>query len=266
MQRIFSFFLLLNLYTINVAAQDTLPKISVKNLSGHIIISWVNNYKIPVTAINIQRSFDSLKNYTTIGSVLNPQNIENGYADATPPYNKMYYKVFVSFEGGTYIFSKVTRPIKELPVAPIVVTDDTINPFLVKDNWAAKPINGNRPTINGKIAPKTQLPTVDNNTEIITYPSRRIYTGKDNNIIINLPDATIKKYSVKFFNETENLIFEFNKIQESYLIIERVNFIHSGWFYFDVYENGKLIEKNKFFVPKDGKNQHPSQGEQGKRN
>ena len=110
------------------------------------------------------------------------------------------------------------------------------------------------------------MPTVDNNTEIITYPSRRIYTGKDNNIIINLPDATIKKYSVKFFNETENLIFEFNKIQESYLIIERVNFIHSGWFYFDVYENGKLIEKNKFFVPKDGKNQHPSQGEQGKRN
>ena len=151
MQRIFSFFLLLNLYTINVAAQDTLPKISVKNLSGHIIISWVNNYKIPVTAINIQRSFDSLKNYSTIGSVLNPQNIENGYADATPPYNKMYYKVFVSFEGGTYIFSKVTRPIKELPVAPIVVIDDTINPFLVKDNWAAKPINGTGLPLTAKL-------------------------------------------------------------------------------------------------------------------
>ena len=94
-------------------AQDTLPRITVKNISGQIIVSWVNNYKAPVTAINIQRSYDSLKNYTTIGSVLNPQNFENGYADAAPPYNKMYYRVFVSFEGGTYVFSKVVRPVKE---------------------------------------------------------------------------------------------------------------------------------------------------------
>ncbi|MBK7883760.1 MAG: hypothetical protein IPJ81_08135 [Chitinophagaceae bacterium] len=69
-------------------AQDTLPKISVKNLGGQIIISWKNNYKRPVTTINIQRSYDSTKNFYTIGSVLNPQNIENGFADAKPPYKK----------------------------------------------------------------------------------------------------------------------------------------------------------------------------------
>ena len=105
-----------------------------------------------------------------------------------------------------------------------------------------------------KIQPKPQLPPISNNNDIITYPSRRIYTGKDNNIIISLPLAETKKYTIKFFDENETALFDLNKITETYLIIERVNFLHAGWFYFEVYENGKLIEKNKFQIAKEGKN------------
>lgn len=248
-----SFFvgILLSFFAVTATAQNILPNITVKNISGQIVVSWVNNYKAPVTTINIQRSYDSLKNYTTIGSVLNPQNEENGYADATPPYNKMYYRVFVSFEGGTYLFSKIARPVKEKPETAIA--EDTLHPFLVKDNWTAQPLYDPRQkTI--KIQPKTQLPVINNNAEIITYPSRRIYTAKDNNIVIYLPEAETKKYTVKFFNETYMPLFDLNKITEPYLIIEKVNFVHAGWFYFEVYENGKLIEKNKFQIIKDGKN------------
>lgn len=250
----FSFLLviLLSFFAVTAAAQDTLPNITVKNLNGQIIVSWVNNYKAPVSAINIQRSYDSLKNYTTIGSVLNPQNIENGYADATPPYNKMYYRVFISFEGGSYLFTKVVRPVKEKPAEPVV--EDTLHPFLVKDNWAVQgTINNSKPKTIG-IQPKPALPPINPNTEIITYPSRRIFTAKDNNIVIYLPEAEIKKYQVKFFDENDIPLFEMNKITESYLILERVNFIHAGWFHFEVYENGKLVEKNKFQIAKEGKN------------
>lgn len=236
---------------VTATAQDTLPGITVKNLNGQIIVSWVNNYRAPVTAINIQRSYDSIKNYTTIGSVLNPQNIENGYADVTPPYNKMYYRVFVSFEGGSYLFSKVVRPVKEKPELPIV--EDTLHPFLVKDNWTAQPLYDPKQN-NIKIQPKPQLPVINNNTDIITYPSRRIYTGKDNNIIIYLPEAETKRYTVKFFDENDVFLFDLNKITETYLIMERVNFLHAGWFHFEVYENGKLIEKNKFQIAREGKN------------
>jgi hypothetical protein len=253
-----------------VNAQDTLPSITVKNISGQIIVSWINGYKMPVANISIQRSFDSLKNYTTIGSVLNPQNIENGYADVKPPYNKMYYRVFVSFEGGTYLFSKIVRPVKEIvmtaePVAAVTDSitakpaEDPFNPFLVKDNWIAKP-NMEAKAKNGGIQPKLQLPKLETNTEVITYPSRRIFTNKDNAVTIILPDAEIKKYMIKFFDENEVFLFELTKITESYLIIEKVNFKHAGWFHFEVYESGKLVEKNKFYVPKDGKNQQPPPG------
>jgi len=249
----FLFIVLFSLFAVSLTAQDTLPKITVKNLNGQIIVSWINNYKTPVTNINIQRSYDSLKNYTTIGSVLNPQNAENGYADANPPYNKMYYRVFVSIEGGSYLFSKIARPVKELQEA-----EDTLNPFLVKDNWTMQPITEPK-NQNIKIRPKTPLPPISGSTEIITYPSRRIYTAKDNNIVIYLPEAETKKYTVKFFEDNNAQLFELNKLHEPYLIIEKVNFVHAGWFHFEVYENGKLIEKNRFYISRDGKSQQPPQ-------
>jgi hypothetical protein len=250
-----SFLILCSLFAVSLTAQEMLPDITVKNLNGQIIVSWINNYKIPVSNINIQRSYDSLKNYTTIGSVLNPQNAENGYADSKPPYTKMYYRVFVSFEGGTYLFSKVERPVKEIQEQVIIMPDDSLNQFLVKDNWTMQPINErNNPSI--KIQPKTNLPPLNSNGEIISYPSRRIFTAKDNNITLYLPEAETKKYTVKFFDEHDTPLFELSKLRESFLIIEKVNFVHAGWFFFEVYENGKLIEKNKFFIAKDGKNQN----------
>lgn len=255
----------ISLLALKAAAQETLPGITVKNIGGQIIVSWVNNYKTPVANISIQRSYDSLKNYSTIGSVLNPLNIENGYADVKPPYNKMYYRVFVSFEGGTYEFSKVARPVKEVmpEVATVIdtatnktsttVATKPVNPFLVKDNWIAKP-NGKPEIKSGGIITKPALPPLETNTEIITYPSRRIFTNKDNAVTIALANAEAKKYTVKFFDEKEVLLFELNKITESYLIIEKVNFKHAGWFYFEVYDGAKMIERNRFYVPKDGKN------------
>ncbi|RYD53828.1 MAG: hypothetical protein EOP56_19820, partial [Sphingobacteriales bacterium] len=111
-----SFFLLL--FTILTSAQylhaqEILPGISVRNSGGKIIVSWRNEYQKPVSTINIQRSYDSLSNYSTIGSVLNPQNKENGYADLAAPYGRMYYRVFIAFEGGSYIISTPARPTKD---------------------------------------------------------------------------------------------------------------------------------------------------------
>jgi hypothetical protein len=221
--------------TLVARSQQILPAISVKNMSGKIIVSWRNEYSVPVSNISIQRSYDSLKNYTTIGSVLNPQNKENGYSDATPPYNKMYYRVFIAFEGGSYIISQPVRPVKE-------GTSDSVN--VVRYPWQVNPLEDSTITV----------PPV--NTEI-NYPSKRIYTARDNSIVIYLPDAPLKKYSVKFFDETEKFAFELTKLHEEYLILEKVNFSHSGWYRFEIYDEGKIVEKNKFFVPRDGKNSGP---------
>lgn len=221
-------------------AQEVLPRISVKNLADHIVVSWRNEYTRPVTTINIQRSYDSLKNYTTIGSILNPQNTENGYADVNPPYNRMYYRVFISFEGGSYTFSAPFLPVKEK--TPLD-TSTAWNPDLYS------PAKGKKPSVSELIS-ETLIPINSNDPNVIVYPSRRIYTGKEDNIIISLPDAGDKKYVAKFYDDADRQLFELNKLHEPYLIIEKVNFVHGGWYHFELFESGRLVEKNKFFIPK----------------
>ena len=215
-------------------SQSTLPEISVANYSGKIIVSWKNNYTLPIANISIQRSYDSLKNYTTIGSVLNPQNIENGYADNNAPYNKMYYRVFIAFEGGSYIISKVARPIKP----PDDIGDSTNS---IRYPWLVDP----------RTDPALQTPPPIKTNSY--SPSVRIYTARDNNVVIHLPDAATKNYSAVFFNDMEKKLFELSNLKEEYLIIEKVNFGKAGWYSFELYESGRLIEKNKFLVPKDGR-------------
>ncbi len=73
---VFSLFFILILQKISVA-QDTLPNISVIQRSNKVVIGWTNTYT-SVTTINIQRSYDSLKNFKTIGSVLNVKAKSNG--------------------------------------------------------------------------------------------------------------------------------------------------------------------------------------------
>ena len=213
--------------------QKTLPGITVTNINGKIIVSWKNAYTVPLATLSIQRSYDSLKNYTTIGSVLNPQNLENGYADANPPYNKMYYRLFIAFEGGSYIISEPVRPSKD--TATSNATAHTRYPWQLDPN----------------ADPKIQQPPAGNTGP--AYPSRWIYTAKDQNVVIHLPDAIAKNYTATFFDELEKEIFELTNLKEEDLIIEKVNFVKSGWYSFKLYDNGKLVETNKFFIAKDAK-------------
>lgn len=264
MTRLLYFFLLLLLLTgSGTFAQDTLPGITVKNISNKVIVSWKNTYGANISNINIQRSYDSIKNFTTIGSVLEPMNRENGFVDSKASNPNMFYRVFVAFEGGSYVFSKSYRPSVELAIEPpapavpppvvnteeykpeeqpVVYTPPSIAPGAkVKSGTKLLPLHGPLP-MPPPPAPKYTF-----------IASKFIYTGKDNNIIIDVPGAMERRFSAKFYDEKDDLIFEIKKIAEPYLIIEKVNFKHAGWFYFKLLDNGILKEKNRFYIPKDGK-------------
>jgi hypothetical protein len=49
------------------------------------------------------------------------------------------------------------------------------------------------------------------------------------------------------------LLFEIPKISEPYFVIEKVNFLRAGWFYFKLFDEKELKEKNQFYIPKEGK-------------
>jgi hypothetical protein len=228
MKRIIFLSLVLMIFTTNLSrvfAQDTLPRFTVKNAGNNrIIIGWVNNY--PVTKqISIQRSFDSLKNYKTILSVTDPSAIQNGFADTKASNDHMFYRLFINLDKGEFF---VTPPQKPLIDTSVAVTQP-VEPPMNKDVIANKPFP-KKPDF---------------------LPSFYVYTNKDGYVFINLPDADKKKYHIKFYEENDELLFEIKSIKEPALTLDKTNFIHSGWFKFELYSDEKLIEKNKIYLSKE---------------
>ena len=82
-------------------------------------------------------------------------------------------------------------------------------------------------------------------------PSLFVFTGRDGHVTIALPNVTSKKYNVKFFEDDTTPIFEVKEVKESPLILDKTNFMHAGWFRFELYENGQLKEKHRLYIPKD---------------
>ena len=81
--------------------------------------------------------------------------------------------------------------------------------------------------------------------------SPNVFAAKDGNVLINLTDYNKKKYSISFFEGDSTLVLEVKDVKDSTLTIDKTNFGHAGWFRFELYEDGKLKEKNKFLIPKE---------------
>jgi len=218
-------------------AQDTLPKFSVRNVGNNrVIVEWHNKFET-INQLSIQRSFDSLKNFKTILTVPDPSNPQNGYADTKAMNDHMFYRLYIMLNGGFYLFSESKRPVLDTVTSAkrLTRTSDkpsTLIPFIPGDSTSIS-LSNNKPRIEA------------------WTPSKFVYTYNDGYIRISLPDDAVKKYTIKFFTADEKLLFELKDIKERNFKLDKPNFYHSGWFKFELYEDGKLIERNKFYLPKE---------------
>jgi hypothetical protein len=326
-------------------AQDTLPGFTASLKSnGKVLISWRNGY--PVTnQISIQRSSDSLRNFTTLITVPDPRIPENGFVDSKANGTKMYYRIFILFPNSKYLFTKSRRAVLERAEQPVVALKPPVkdNPKTVIQTGPPVQIVAKKPTDSAKTAgvkPTEDeeyliLPKIDNSriyylmensnlkkpsvnnpgkikgptieVEKILVVKRRdsvimrlagnqvrrfsdslvkqtkdtllfvnsdtlqikpyievykepkevykispfVFTAKDGNVTISLADYSRKNYFVAFYETDNTLVLEVKDIRDPVLIIDKTNFGHSGWFHFELYEDGKLKEKNKLLIPRE---------------
>jgi hypothetical protein len=265
-------FLLLFFFAVHgmLQAQDTLPKFTLKNAGNNrIIIGWTNNFT-DIKQISIQRSYDSLTNYKTILTVPDPTTLQNGYVDTKAPNDSMFYRLYIMLDRGVFLFGNPKRPYKEKVTAvAIVKTNPTINPvrdpektdevpvsdtIQMGDTFiVAKPFTGVRlekfPDTDSVTAPKVNNKKTKPNA---FTPSLYVYTFRDGYVRISLPgNEKPEKYTIKFFEDDGTFLFELKNMKERDFKIDKANFYHAGWFRFELYEDGKLIEKHKFNLEKD---------------
>ena len=127
MTRIFALFLLLFSISVQVFAQDTLPRFTlIAKPNNRNVISWTNPYR-SLSQIGIQRSPDSTRNFKTILTVPDPSVKQNGFADTKAPAPNMFYRIFIVLDSGKYFFTNSKRPVFDsLGTAG--------EPFLIDDN------------------------------------------------------------------------------------------------------------------------------------
>ncbi|HTR28022.1 MAG TPA: hypothetical protein VMH27_02060 [Puia sp.] len=307
MQRNFGILLVCLLASVSLKGQDTLPRFTVTARGpGKILISWHNRYPV-VTQISIQRSSDSLRDFTTLLTVPDPTLPENGAVDSKAPHPNFFYRLFVVFNNGQYLFTGSHRPQSNPVESEVVVREDkaaekvlakAVEPRIVfvDPGGARKPASIKNPVaargsvpisdmaftsiyvrrgdkVIGQISSRQiqsfrdsvlnrtrdTLVFIDGDTLMIkpfvapeVYKvSTYVYTGRYGNIHVSLPEAARRHYSVRFFDESNRLLFELADIKDPALILDKTNFHHAGWFRFELYDGDQLKEKNKLFIPKD---------------
>lgn len=262
-------------------SQDTLPKFTLIERGNRVTISWVNPFK-NLVQLNVQKSLDTLRNFSTIYSAPSPELPQNGYTDTKPATNRYYYRIFYVLEGGSYFFSRAKRGTgitdAETPVtnvrdnsasrdftntmfSKVVPGDKRVVTVKTKDNVIRQlSINSFR-NFRDSILRLTKDTLYAINDSLVTLSpygltdafraSVYIYVNKDGLINVALPLVNEKKYHIKFFEENGTSLFDISNVRESPLILDKSNFVHSGWFQFELYEDNKLKEKNKLYIPKD---------------
>jgi hypothetical protein len=255
------------------AQQDSLPSFSVVNKGNNrIVISWNNRYK-QVKQISIQRSADSLANFKSLITVPDPNNKQNGYMDAKAPSDNMFYRLYIHVDGANFIVTKSKRPANDS--IRLALLSDTAGKKITDSNYlkiVQKIIDQNIPDSaltseelvilkrfrNGKVdlfsdttSKKIDGSLKNKSRPDVQIPIYRIVASRDGLVRITLADFENKKYTIKFFEDDDTFLFELKNIKEASLMLEKSNFYHSGWFKSELYDDGKLVEKNRFFIPKD---------------
>jgi hypothetical protein len=256
-----------------VFAQDSLPSFSVVNKGNNrIIISWNNKYP-RIKQISIQRSADSIGSFKTLLTVPDPNNRQNGYLDAKAPDDNMFYRLYIHVDGANFIVTKPRRPAND-SIRLALVSDSASK--TIKDSAylkvVEKIINQNLPDSaltsedlvilkryrNNKLDlfPDSIVKKIDaviktKSKPDVNIPMYRVVANKDGLVRISLADFSARKYSIRFYEDDNTFLFELKDIKEASLMLEKSNFYRSGWFKSELYEEGKLLEKNRFFIPKD---------------
>ncbi|MDB5230130.1 MAG: hypothetical protein JWN76_935 [Chitinophagaceae bacterium] len=243
-------------------SQDTLPKFTVQDLGNNRIrISWVNPFPY-LTQLNIQRSYDSSNYFRTIFLAQSPELPQNGFIDNYPQGYKYYYRIFYA-NGATYNFTIAKRPGGGFENRRIV----TPPPYgrgisiKVKDSVYLRLSFEDYQSFRDSIITKTRdsLFTLGAD-EVLLKPyiardlwrqSPFVYINKDGYLNIQLPLAKDRHYKVIIYDADGSELFQIKNIKEPFLTLDKANFMHAGWFFFELFDDDKLKEKNKFYLQRD---------------
>lgn len=264
----------------DVDAQPVLPNFSVTRLSeDKVLIQW-KNPDTSLRQLSIQQSKDSLRGFQTLLTMPDPTPPENGTIINRPGAGKLFYRLYLMYPKGKFVFSIVRSPIpvpppslkpvelielpnkepiastvqKPAPYKPGSSAIGTVPPIehLVKPDSVARtrpelsPLPKLTPGTGIEVKKETALPTEPDQY----IPSLTVYTHRDGYVFIQLPpECNLSSTQIRFFNDNRQALFELTHPPLRSFRIDKTNFYRSGWYWFEIWQKGKMTEANRFYLP-----------------
>jgi len=212
------------------SAQYPLPAMAITTEQAQNNLTWYCQYD-GIKSIAVQRSADSVRNFTTIGVINSPKKGMGSYRDTHPVVGKNYYRLSIEFGGDLEWFSNTYK---------VFLDSATIAKSLEE-----KLKTGTTNAITATTSDKGKSETTESSTPKAFYftPSSKVYTNPyTGHINISLEDATAKRYSLRFYDPSKNEVLRISRISKPMLILDKNNFNSRGIYSFQLFEGSSLVE------------------------
>ncbi|RYZ53171.1 MAG: hypothetical protein EOP49_07870 [Sphingobacteriales bacterium] len=246
--------LLLLLSTGLSVAQPVLPDLSAVTQRGLNILSWHAPYD-GIKSIAVQRSSDSVYNYTAIGYVKNVKKGNQAFIDGHPVPGNNWYRLYIVFNSDlTWYSNSIKLFVDSATLAArqaVLPPNDSLQKLLnTKKTERVVVTTTQKPGVDSTGQPKTNivLSTIPDIEEINAYTyirSQYVFTNPfTGHVNVELPDDFDRKilFSIDFFDQKNNRILQVPKVGEHSIIIDKRNFQRKGLYKFELKKNADILE------------------------
>lgn len=273
------YFLLILSFTLlsfTTLAQPILPDIAGASEKGINVLSWTCQYD-GIKSIAVQRSADSVYNYSTVGYVKNLKKGLQAFIDGHPAPGKNWYRLYIVFNSDlTWYSNRLNLVVDSADIRNkrVLPPNDSLQKLAANIKIEARPVTSERPvtstsatgtTTSGTttttttttstsapastspaVAPRIVLTIPDDGSEIegVSYiKSQHVFTNPfTGHVNLELEDYNRHHYSVNFYNDKEKRVLEIPRVTEPQIIIDKRNFQRKGIYKFELRQDRKVLE------------------------
>lgn len=264
---LYRFFTLIAIIVIGVPAMaqpPELPDIIAASDKGVNVISWTCQYD-GIKSISVQRSSDSVFNYSTIGYVKDLKKGPQAFIDGHPQAGNNWYRLYIGFSSDLTWYSntiKIYIDSATLLSKSVIPPNDSlqkyassvkIDPGDIIASSAQQAAENTVATSTGTTTPATNkpklnlnLPKEDEVSQFTYVKSQHVFTNPfTGHVALELPDDMREPYAIKFFKQGDEKtpVLDIPRIRKNKVIIDKHNFQGKGVYKFILYKGTKKIEE-----------------------
>jgi len=264
---LYRFFILIAIIFIGVPAMaqpPELPDIIAASDKGVNVISWTCQYD-GIKSISVQRSSDSVFNYSTIGYVKDLKKGPQAFIDGHPQAGNNWYRLYIGFSSDLTWYSntiKIYIDSATLLSKSVIPPNDSlqkyasavkIEPGDIIASSAQQAAENTVATSTGTTTPATNkpklnlnLPKEDEVSQFTYVKSQHVFTNPfTGHVALELPEDMREPYAIKFYKQGDEKtpVLDIPRIRKSKVIIDKHNFQGKGVYKFTLYRGTEKIEE-----------------------